>query len=78
MLVGVRDNVFEVGSVNKGDLSVDLYHLRRSHRFQMCFHQSIDQQITTDQPTSVSSCHDPVLTIGDFNLIQLAVGQYVR
>jgi hypothetical protein len=88
MLVGVRDNVFEVGSVNKGDLSGDLYHLHRSHRFKCVFinlltsrdhNRSANFSFLLPRPCADHRRFQPnYLITGLGDKIQLAVGQYVR
>jgi hypothetical protein len=79
MLLGFRDNSFEVGCWKKGTFFLSATFIQRSTNFKWCFflvYGPVDHSRTAEflgeLATAVGAALHPVVVGGDFNLIRSA------
>jgi hypothetical protein len=77
MLLGIRDDSFEVGSIDQGNffLSASLFHRETKFKFEFIgvygpADHTRSHQFLADLETKVDACQFPVVVLGDFNLIR--------
>jgi hypothetical protein len=77
MLLGIRDDTFEVGAIDQGTffLSASLFNRETKFKFDMIgvygpADHTRSHQFLADLEAKVSSCHFPVVVLGDFALIR--------
>jgi exonuclease III len=77
MLLGIRDDSFEVGAIDQGPffLSAALFHRETKFKFEFIgvygpADHSRSLQFLADLDSKVAACQFPVAVLGDFNLIR--------
>jgi hypothetical protein len=77
MLMGVRDDTFEVGSIDQGPffLGATLFHRESKFKFEVIgvygpADHARSAQFLLDLESKVQRCAFPVVVLGDFNLIR--------
>jgi hypothetical protein len=77
MIMGAKDDAFEVGAIDQGQffLSASLLHCESRFKFEMIgaygpADHSHSAQFLSELEAKIQSCTIPVVVLGDFNLIR--------